>query len=667
MSYLDQLNPEQARAVTQTEGPVLIIAGAGSGKTRVITFRIAHMLRSGVPQSAILALTFTNKASREMQQRIRELTGEKLARLTISTFHAFGVRMLKKYITRLGFRENFSIYDQQDQISLLKETAREIKFPLDRLDLNFTLGLFSKVKTGRARLNEEYAELRELYREHQEHLKLYNAVDFDDLIVLPQRILTECPDVLAEVREQYRYILVDEFQDTSSEQYNLMHMLSSESRNVCVVGDDDQSIYSWRGANYENFLQFDRHYPERLEIKLEQNYRSTDTILRAANVVIANNTNRRAKELWTGQRATVPIELCFPEDEAEEARYIARTIKSLSVTEKLTYHDVGVLIRTNALSRAIEEEFLAQRIPYKVSGGQSFFSRSEIKDCIAYMRVAANPDDDISLLRVLNTPRRGIGRKTLEVLNEQTAREKTSLYIAMQALVNAEDSPLSSRAKADLEGFLKLVEDYRASFFSSKGIAKTLEALIDEVDYWQYLVIEHQRNDQIAKWKFRNIALFIASIQDYEKDPDTIDPSLYDYLSRISLNLRDDPDAASGDGQVQLMTIHAAKGLEHEVVFLAGAEENIIPHAKSVEENPDALEEERRLFYVALTRAKRKLYLSACRNRRVMRERVSSSPSPFIDEIPAELVQVSELDDALEPETAVDYFAALKNRFAPGA
>jgi DNA helicase II / ATP-dependent DNA helicase PcrA len=459
-------------------------------------------------------------------------------------------------------------------------------------------------------------------------------------------------------------MLVDEFQDTSRQQYDFLHLLGSEHQNVCVVGDDDQSIYSWRGADYRNLLQFEGDFPGYREIKLERNYRSSDTILAAANGVIAHNTNRKAKNLWTGTQGGSPIELYHPEDERAEAAFIAEKIKSLAMREKLKYHDVGVLIRTNNLARTLEEGFLAENIPYRMSGGESFFQRREIKDMICYLRLCANPDDDMSLLRIMNTPRRGIGRKTLEQLQEYARGAGVSLFSAMHALCAAADSPLASRAQSDIAEFVTLIDGYRPKLLSGKRMAETVTALVAEIDYWSHLVAEHQKNDKVAKWKFRNIELFIDIMRSYEKDPDNLDPGLFPFLNRITLQLRDDIDEGDDKGKVNLMTIHAAKGLEHEVVFVAGVENGIIPHARAVDEDEANIEEERRLFYVAITRAKRKLFLTSCRRRKVMRDVVDCSPSPFLDEIPAELLTVSEVDITVDQTEAADYFAMMRAKFA---
>ncbi|MCR5699613.1 MAG: UvrD-helicase domain-containing protein, partial [Treponemataceae bacterium] len=357
LDYLKkELNNEQYQAVTTLDGPLLIIAGAGSGKTRVITYRIAHMLDSGIPQSSILALTFTNKAAREMEERVKALTGKKLQNLTVSTFHAFGVKILRQDISKLGWRENFSIYDEVDKAQLIKDTGRELKFTQDALDVYKISNLISNIKIGRWQWKSENDMYKKLYEEYQAGLKLYNAVDFDDLIGLPIKLFHEHPDVLEKYRNRYKYIMIDEFQDTSLQQYEFMHLLAD--KNVAVVGDDDQSIYSWRGANYENILNFEKDFPDVTEIRLEQNYRSTETILAAANGVISHNTNRKDKSLWSGNGSGKPIEIYMPENENEEADFIAESIQGIAAKERLKYDDFGILIRTNTLSRPIEEAFL---------------------------------------------------------------------------------------------------------------------------------------------------------------------------------------------------------------------------------------------------------------------------------------------------------------------
>jgi len=657
----EHLNPEQAKAVNTINGPVLIIAGAGSGKTRVITFRIAHMLESGIPQSQILALTFTNKAAREMEQRIKELTGKKLQNLTISTFHALGVKILREYIDRLGWRQNFSIYDEVDRNQLIKESAKELKIATETLDVYGVGTLFSQIKTGQKNFTAQTAVYRPLYNEYQAGLKLFNAVDFDDLIMLPIKLFTEHPDVLAVYKNRYRYVMVDEFQDTSIQQYQMMHLIADD--NVCVVGDDDQSIYSWRGANYENIRLFEKDFPHLVEIKLEQNYRSTGTILAAANGVISHNTNRKEKALWSGNGSGKPIEIFIPENEAAEADFIADTILTEKMRENRSYADFGVLIRTNGLGRAIEEAFLDANIPYRMSGGTSFFQRKEIKDIISYLRVIANPDDDINLLRIINTPRRGIGKKTLEVLSAIATEKECSIRMAIHALLERPPDDFREKSLADLEEFVELISSERKQLLSGKGLANKVRKLVERIQYFDYLTQEFQKNEKAARFKFLNIESLLQSIDTWETNPDNFDPSLYTYLNRITLLSRDDQNEED-TGEVNIMTIHAAKGLEFPVVFIAGAEEGIIPHARSMEENAGDVEEERRLFYVAITRARDKLIITSCRTRRRQAGLLECSPSPFLEEIPAELVQYHEPETEPEEEDIAKMFAQMKKKFS---
>lgn len=700
-----ELNQEQFEAVTTTEGPLLIIAGAGSGKTRVITYRIAHMLEKGIPQSQILALTFTNKAAREMEERIKEKTGKKLQNLTVSTFHAFGVKVLRQDIEKLGWRTNFSIYDDTDRNQLIKETGRELGFTADALDVYAIGGLFSNIKTGRWTWDNPNPKLRgnvqyqQLYQEYQRGLQLYNAVDFDDLITLPIRLFQEHPDVLEQYRNRYKYIMVDEFQDTSIQQYQMMHLLADQ--NVAVVGDDDQSIYSWRGANYENIRMFERDFPQVKEIRLEQNYRSTETILAAANGVISHNTNRKDKALWSGNGSGRPIEIFLPENEAAEADFIAEAIQGICMSEKRSYDDFGVLMRANTQSRAIEEAFLAANIPYTISGGSSFFQRKEIKDVISYLRVCANHDDDINLLRILNTPRRGIGRKTLETLNELAREHNCSLWQAISKALQMEgiecrkkeaeeeDVPeeqeeefqlmtlepvceeedlglgINKKTLVELASFVELISRWRSTLLSGHGLAKKVRDMIQEINYWDYLISEYQKNEKAARFKFLNIESLLQSLETWENGETASggDPSLFTYLNRITLLSRDDMEDDSFKGKVNLMTIHASKGLEFPVVFIAGAEDGIIPHARSIEESEENIEEERRLFYVAITRAQHKLFISACRHRKKMQAMVETEPSRFLDEIPPELVEYHEPAATVDMETAKNMMASLAAMF----
>jgi len=665
----ESLNPQQLHAVRSIEGPLLILAGAGSGKTRVITHRIAFMLGQGVPQAAILAVTFTNKAAQEMAKRVRELCAQKLQNLTVSTFHAFGVRVLRQYGHHLEYRKNFTIYDESDKQALIKESARDLglfRQSGDGFDAYRVAAVFSRLKSKTGEWQDETAHLRPLFDEYQSRLKLFNAVDFDDLIRLPIRLLENHPEVLSDLQGRYKYFLVDEFQDTSKQQYHLIKLLASDSKNLCVVGDDDQSIYSWRGAHFENILQFERDFAGFQEVKLEQNYRSTRKILLAANRVILHNKNRKGKNLWSGLADGESVLLVFPEDDQREGELIAERIRSLALKQRIPLSQFGVLVRTNGQTRAIEEAFVHQNLLYKVSGGMSFFQRKEVKDILAYLRVVANPDDDMNVLRIINTPRRGIGKKTVEAI-VATARERNcSLYSALGALHGSAASGavipgLSDRA-ADLLGeFMALIETYRSKFFAKRRLASALSELVEELDYWSYLIQEHSR-PEIARWKYGNVEGLMDSLSGYEEDPDNLDPNLYEYLNRVTLVSRDNAENADAQQRVNLMTIHAAKGLEFHTVFIAGLEKGLIPHARALEEGGQNLEEERRLFYVAITRAKKNLYLSSCRNRRRRGRLEECEPSPFLDELPPELVEQHCEDDDLSSEEATRLFAEMRSK-----
>jgi DNA helicase-2/ATP-dependent DNA helicase PcrA len=651
-TYSALLNEMQSEAVRSTEGPLLIIAGAGSGKTRVITCRIASLLEKGIPQSEILAVTFTNKAAREMAQRVRQIIPGRLGGLTVCTFHAFGAMVMRERYALLGYRANFSIYDSQDQASLLRETSRELGVKGAALDLAAAAQVISAVKTGRAAWTTENSHFRPLFKEYHRNLRTYNAVDFDDLLILPLQLFQARPEVLEEYHQRFRYLLVDEFQDTSTAQYDLMKMLAGPAGNVCVVGDDDQSIYSWRGASYENILRFEADFPGAKLVTLEQNYRSTGTILRAANALISRNARRKKKALWTGLPAGEPIEEHAAETEVEEAEFIASRIRTLMIRDSCRFEDFGVLVRANHLTRAIEEAFRKERIPYLVSGGMSFFERQEVRDMLAYLKLAANPDDDTSLLRIVNTPRRGIGRKLLEKAAAHATGNSCSMFSAMAALGRQKGQGLEEKSAAAAAEFTSVIEDFRGRFLARRKLAGSLRELVEEIDYWGHLVSDNKdaRDKDVVKWKFGNVESLIGSLADFEEDPDNADPTLFGYLRQVSLASRDDLDPKEEGGRVNLMTIHAAKGLEFPVVFVAGVEKDIIPHIRSVEEAEANVEEERRLFYVALTRARKRLFLSFCSSRRRMGKPVESFPSPFLDEIPSDCVTAPQDEKDFVPD-----------------
>ena len=626
------LNREQAAAAETLNGPLLIIAGAGSGKTRMITYRIANMLANGIKDENILALTFTNKAAKEMSDRIKSLTGKKLKGLTATTFHSFGLILLKKYIHHLGYHNNFSLYDANDNQALIKNCIINLGYQIPDYNIYTIASLFSDVKTGRKTFNEEGSAVREIYNEWLLCQKAYNVVDFDDLILLPIRIFEKKPYILEEVQERYRYILVDEFQDTSLLQYKFVSMIAKKYRNIAVVGDDDQSIYSWRGANYENIRMFEKDFPERKEFKLEQNYRSSGTILKAANAVIQHNTERKEKSLWTDSNEGAEISIRDHETGEEEASFIAEDIKRrVRNGEKLS--SFGILVRTNSLITQIENNLMEHSIPHKISGGQSFYDRREIRDILCYLKVLVNAHDDVSLLRIINTPRRGIGRTTIEKLREHADKNYKSLYDSINDLILSD--ALQERTKKSLMSFIGLIKKWR----NTNNLRSLIENIINDISYRNMLLEEYPDSPKTVEYKMTGIRILSDRINRYlERNPDA---TLSDYINVTALVNEDDED---DDNKVSLMTMHASKGLEFDIVYIAGMEDDIIPSKRSLEEDLDNIYEERRLFYVAITRARRELIINyALKRINSMGEVKTALPSRFLEEIPQDLQQNKKL------------------------
>jgi DNA helicase-2/ATP-dependent DNA helicase PcrA len=663
--FESELDPDQYRAVVATEGPLLIIAGAGSGKTRVITYRIAKLLSQGVPQEAILALTFTNKAAREMALRAQAITGLALKNLHISTFHSFGAWFLRREIHRSGWKENFTIYDEQDRLHAVKECARDLGFSADDFDPVKAAAWISSRRTGFGKESEESPLYPALYEEYRRGLKVYNAVDFDDLIAMPLELLTEHPATAEALGRRFRYVMVDEFQDTSNQQYRLVKAFAGD--NLCAVGDDDQSIYSWRGANFGNIEAFERDHPNFEEIKLERNYRSTGIILDAANALISHNSKRKKKNLWSpGGQAGVPISLSVAEDEDDESATILSTMKTLRISESLPWDAFGILVRTNGQSRVIEEALLESGLPYRTAGGPSFYQRREVRDMLAYLRAAANPDDDTSVLRIINVPRRGIGKTGLERLTSYSRSRNISMAQAIARLDESGDQLAGMKSMREAAEFFAYIGSLREAMLKKKkDISACVRDIVKDTGYWHFLLEEHKADEKTAAWKYRNLDLLANSIERWEKDPDTMDRGLYAYLSRVALSTRDDPE--DEDGKVSLLTIHSAKGLEFEVVFIPGCEEGILPHARSMEEGGGDIEEERRLFYVALTRARRKLFLSRCACRVKRGQRLEAAPSPFLGELPEATVTSpqSAVPELSEEELRKKAFEKMRKMFVP--
>ena len=651
------LNPEQYKAASQIEGPELIIAGAGSGKTRMITYRIAYMLSKGIDQSEILALTFTNKAAKEMAERVRDTVGKKLERLTTTTFHSFGLGLLKMYIQYLGYRNDFTLYDENDNISLIKNCIVTLGYQLSDYNVHSLRDFFSQYKTGRIPLPDKGSAVREIYDEWLLTQKAYNVVDFDDLIILPIKIFEKKPEILLNVQLRWRYIMVDEFQDTSLLQYKLVSMIASKYRNIAVVGDDDQSIYSWRGANYQNIVNFEKDFPERKEYRLERNYRSSGNILSAANALIIHNKERKDKKLWTESGDGASISIKRHTTGEEEAMWIATEIRKLMRENHYCLNDFGVLVRTNSLMNTIETTFVESQLPVCVSGGSSFFDRKEIRDMLCFLKILVNESDDNSLLRIINTPRRGIGRTTVEKLRRYADDHNTTLHIALEELSASTDFRESTRNA--LQDFVKLIHKWMGMTGRPE---KLIETILADTGYEAMVREEFPDSDKAVAFKMRGIHFLTERMNTYIKEHSGT--TLRDYLRSVSIIGDDSKD---DELKISLMTMHASKGLEFKIVFLAGIEDHIIPSARALEEDSRNIDEERRLFYVAITRAKEKLFINYADTRRDREGKEKMVlPSRFLEEIPNTLFKNEEKtkEETLQDNinSAKSFLEMLKNR-----
>ena len=626
-----ELNPDQLDAVVHAEGPLLIVAGAGSGKTRVLTHRIAHLIeQQGVSPFRILAITFTNKAADEMRQRVEALVGPVAKKMWVSTFHAACVRILRRDIGVLGYPSSFTIYDEADAVRLTGYVLRDLNIDPKRFPARSVHAAISAAKNELV-LPDEYAakassiyerRIADIYREYQTRLQRAGALDFDDLLTLTVRLFTEHPDVLAHYQERFEHVLVDEYQDTNRAQNEIVLKLAEAHHNVCVVGDSDQSIYRFRAADIRNILEFEQAFPDVTVITLEQNYRSTQTILDAANAVIANNLGRKPKNLWTDQGIGDPIVRYHADDEGDEAQWVAHQIALLHDEDDRRWGDVAVFYRTNAQSRVLEEHFMRVGIPYKVLGGTRFYDRREIKDAVAYLRAVANPADEVSVKRVVNVPKRGVGDTTIGRVDNWATSHGLSFH---DALRRADDAGVSVAAQKGIASFLALLESARGML--EEGPGPVLEHLLEKSGYLNELRAEHSVE---AEGRAENLAELIGSAREMV--------SVDDFLEQVSLV--SDTDELDGDsGAVVLMTLHSAKGLEFPVVFLIGCEDGVFPHIRSLTE-PEELEEERRLAYVGITRARERLFVSHAWSRMLWGATQYNPPSRFIEEIPSELVQV---------------------------
>ncbi|MFZ4116325.1 MAG: ATP-dependent helicase [Chthoniobacterales bacterium] len=652
---LFDLNPEQYRAATHPEGALLILAGAGTGKTRVLTARIAWLVSQGVDPASILAVTFTNKAAREMRERITTMLGaEKTKAMTLSTFHSLCVRLLRRDATLLGYKENFSIMDESDQMGLIKKIASRIHDAQNPINPEIARALISKVKNGTASTNSMPTAVESLFTRYQEELRSLNTMDFDDLLLYARNLLVEQEEVRHFWQECYRYVLIDEFQDTNKLQLDLISQLVGDPVNLCVVGDDDQSIYGWRGAQSSNLLEFERHFAHPEIIKLEQNYRSTDLILAAANRLIKHNARRHGKNLWSDQKEGDPIRLLSSVDDATEAEFIVDEIMTLG-PEK--WDHVAILYRMNAQSRNFETMLRERKIPYRVVGGKSFFDRREIRDVMAYLTALLNPDDDNALLRVLATPPRGIGKVTLQLLLETSSTKKTSL-----STVILDREQRHNCATKTAEALARFAEDWGSYQIRlqtpGQDPALLLREILKECGYNDDLR-KSCKTPQEADQRENNVRELLESMSDYCQTNRR--NGVQGFLDSMSLEREKEEKKEEHHG-VTLITLHAAKGLEFEVVYLVGLEEGLLPHARSQEEGN--IEEERRLCYVGMTRAKQKLTITYCRTRKKFGTVISCKPSSFLLELAGDGVEEGSMEEILtrplEEADVGDAFASMR-------
>lgn len=661
-NMLDKLNERQKEAVLATEGPVLVLAGAGSGKTTVLVNRIAYMIsEKHIRPWNILAITFTNKAAREMKDRIERLLGDTAKDMWIGTFHSVCVRILRSCIDLLGYSRDFVIYDTADTKTVMKECLRELDIDEKSFPVRNVLSIISNAKNDlmdAATFENVYKNdyrmsiIAKIYYRYQTKLRKNNAVDFDDIILNTVKILSENPDVLSKYQDKFRYILVDEYQDTNNSQYLLINLLAQANRNLCVVGDDDQSIYKFRGANIGNILNFEDDYSDVQKITLDQNYRSTQNILDAANSVISNNKGRMGKSLWTSNGDGNKVFVYTGTNEYDEARYIARQIKK-HFDEQGSFSDCAILYRTNAQSRVIEEMLMRESVPYKVLSGLRFYDRKEIKDIIAYLRVVYNPNDDVSLARIINEPKRKIGNATLEKARNIAREKETSLY---DVISHADDYPEFKTAIKKLLSFSEIIKSL-IKLKDTVTIEELTGRILNDTGYMSALVMEDTTE---SKTRIENLGEFISVITEFEKNEETGN-TLGEFLENISLVSDIDGYDENEDSAV-LMTIHSAKGLEFPIVFLSGLEEGLFPGMRSMESDDD-IEEERRLCYVAITRAKEQLYITKTISRTIHGKTMPTTASRFFKEIPVEYLEDK---TTLQPKVAkVMQDLGVRNAAAP--
>jgi superfamily I DNA/RNA helicase len=674
MLNLSTLNPQQRQAVETIRGPVLILAGAGTGKTRVITFRIAHMVGRGIAPGNILGVTFTNKAAREMQERVTKLLpkskvqgpkskADKENRPTICTFHSLCVRILRQHIEKLGYKKSFVIYDESEQLAAVKKILSAISAKGEKTDPGAVLAMLSKFKNG-GESSKVFGDpsvralAQHIATRYESALHACNAVDFDDLILLTLRLFREHPDALEACRAKYKYVMVDEYQDTNAAQFELVHALTQEHRNFCVVGDDDQSIYGWRGAEVANLLNMEKHFPEIKVVKLEQNYRSTTTILNAANAIIKNNARRRGKTLWSGKGAGAKILLNTYGNDEDEARETVAQIEFKRLAYRVPWSDCAILFRTNQQSRPLETALRAANVRYHLIGGQSFFDRREIKDFIAFLKTFLNPHDDISLLRIANVPARGLSDVTMERLLGASHDRKCSVFTAMKnPLVT---TTFQKNTRESVEAFVEFVERVQGQLQTTANdfrLQTWADNFLNETGYFAELR-RLEKNPENSESRVRNLKELMATMDGAGNLPAE---RLENFLENITLDSdREEEKENTGDA-VTLITMHSCKGLEFPHVFVVGLEDGLLPHTRSKVEG--TMDEERRLFYVAVTRAMQTLTISHCGGRKKYGQLLPCHPSPFLKELPEELVEHSDSKSKtpVAPESGKNLFAAMRS------
>ena len=656
------LNPPQREAVKTIHGPVLILAGAGTGKTRTITARIAHMINEGIAADSILAVTFTNKSATEMRERVKGMARDGLGKkVVLGTFHAFCCRLLREHAESVGYKKNFVIYSQSEQTSLLKRIIARLCAKEESYDPSAAQSKISRAKNYSESLGDPRRSLdAAVYESYCNELRALNAMDFDDLLLLGVKLLEDCPDVRERVQRRHRYVMVDEFQDTNSLQMRLLKALVPPPFHICVVGDDDQSIYGWRGADITNIIDFERFFPDPKVIKLEENYRSTTPILHTANSLIKNNAGRRPKTLWSRNPGNDLIRVLVTEDEKEEADMIAKEIEKAKFADGEAWESFAVLFRTNDQSRVLEQQFRQRKIPYRVVGARSFFDRREVKDVVSYLAVLLNPNDDISLLRILNAPTRGIGTATAELARERSLARGQSIFVS---LCDPEfQRMIPEKTRTALRAFLDLVSKYSAIATAQGTLLGTMaEQMVAETGYIEWLKKQAKTPEDFTSWETGLKELF-GSIHGYDQRNRT--DGLAGFLDEVSLNNdRDDDDGdITKKKGVCLITMHAAKGLEFPVVYLPGMEQGILPHKRSYDEG--RIDEERRLFYVGITRAMKKLTLSYVRWRVKWGQKQSCLPSPFLKELDTTYVDqvdyARHMKETVTTEESASFFKGLR-------